>query len=152
MQNTSGVCFFQRTGDLEGQFGHFLRRQGAAEWPAFDVLHHQVIRADVVDLANVWMIQCGDRARLLLESCAMLVLEALDRDNAIEPCVARLPHLAHAPCAEKLQDRVGPELCARSHFFKPACQLETMVRGCVIALSAPGGSSIKNRWPSEDTS
>jgi hypothetical protein len=37
---------------------------------AFDQLHHQIVRADIVQRADVRVIQCGDRARLALEPLA----------------------------------------------------------------------------------
>ena len=70
------------------------------ERAALDVLEHQVIRADVVDLADVGMIQRGDRARLLLEPRVMLALQPFDRDDAIQAGVAGFPHLAHAAGAD----------------------------------------------------
>ena len=48
-----------------------LGRQRAAQRRAVDVLHHQVVRADVVQRADVRMVQRGDRARLLLETIAL---------------------------------------------------------------------------------
>jgi hypothetical protein len=41
--------------------GHrFVERQRPFEGLTFDVLHHQVIRANVVEVANVRMVQGGD--------------------------------------------------------------------------------------------
>ncbi len=44
---------------------------------------------------------------------ASLLGEHLDRDEAIEPGVARLIHLAHSPGADQPQDFVGAETDAR---------------------------------------
>jgi hypothetical protein len=62
--------------------------------------HYEVIRSDVVDLANVRMIQRGDGPCFLLESRAMATFEVLHRDDAIQAGVTSLPNLAHASRAE----------------------------------------------------
>jgi hypothetical protein len=53
------------------------------------------------------MIQRRDRASLALESLGMLSLETLDRDDAIDSCVAGLPYLAHPARAEGNDQLVG---------------------------------------------
>ena len=50
------------------------RGKGPVDRLAFDVLHHQVVRADVVELADVGMIQGGDGAGFALEAFAELAL------------------------------------------------------------------------------
>ena len=64
----------QRIGNLDGVLQRLIERQRPFERLALDVLHHQVVRADVVELADVGMIQRGDRARLALEAFAELAL------------------------------------------------------------------------------
>ena len=77
------------------------------------VLEHQIVSANVVDLADVRMIERGNRARFLFEPPAVLFGEPLHRDDAIEPRVARFPHFSHATCAEEGQDFIGTEPRAR---------------------------------------
>ena len=77
---------------------------------AFEMLHHEVVRcrraADVVDAADVGMVERGDGARLALEACPQVRIvsdvarQDLDRDRAIEARVARLVDLAHAAGAD----------------------------------------------------
>ena|SRR6187551_2348281 len=74
---------------------------------ALDVLHHQIIRSDVIQLADVWVIERCDRAGLALESLGVLGLEALDCDDTIDSRVAGLPHLAHATRAKRSGQLVG---------------------------------------------
>ena len=72
MQDAARVRFFERRGDLNRQTDRVVRGQRALERLALDVLEHQVVRPDVVDLADVRMIERGDRARFLLEPLAVL--------------------------------------------------------------------------------
>ncbi len=81
--------------------GPFLEPRG--ERLALEVRHDEEVRAvgfaDVVDAADVRMIERSDRARLALEAqigiAGNLGREDLDRDAAIEPRVAGLVDLAH---------------------------------------------------------
>jgi hypothetical protein len=57
----------------------------------------QRVRADVVNLADVRMIERRDRTRFLLEPRPVVALQPLDRHDTIEPCVPRLPHLPIPP-------------------------------------------------------
>jgi hypothetical protein len=43
----------------------------------------------------------SNRACFLLESGTVLNLEALDRDDAVEARISRLPHLSYTPGAEE---------------------------------------------------
>lgn len=57
--------------DLSCEPQRVIQRSRPCERPAFDVLQHQVIRTDVVNLANVRMIERGNCTRFVLESGAM---------------------------------------------------------------------------------
>ena len=85
-----------------------LERQRPLQRRALDELHHQVIRPDVVELADVRMIQRRHGARFALEAFGELLLGDLDGDDAVEPRVARLPHLAHAARADGARISYGP--------------------------------------------
>ena len=78
-------------GDLHGEVeqlaGPLDRRQRAA----VEELHDQVVRPDVVQLADVRMIQCRDGAGFALEAVAELDGRLLDRRRAD-------PAACHAPC------------------------------------------------------
>ena len=76
---------------------------------SLDQLHHQVVRPDVVQRADVGMVQRGDRARFALEPRAELVAADLDRDGALQTRIARGEHVAHATCADRVQEFVGAE-------------------------------------------
>ena len=58
------------------------------------------------------MVQGGDGARFLLEPLAVRPVQNLDGDDAIQPRVARLLHLAHAACTDRREDLVGAKVFA----------------------------------------
>ena len=79
MRDASLVRGFQRVGDLPRDAQSFIERHRPFRRFALDVLHHQVIWADVVQRANVGMIQRRDRARLLLEAFGEPFVRDFDR-------------------------------------------------------------------------
>ncbi len=79
---------------------------------AFHELHHQIVRTDVVKLADVGMIQRGDGSRLSLKALIEIALSNLDRDDPIQTGVASLPHFSHTTGAETRQDFVRSEFLA----------------------------------------
>jgi hypothetical protein len=99
---------------LGGQWAFFDAR---SERLALDKLHHQEIdfafAADVVERADVRMIQRGDRAGFALETLAALRVRGkirrqnLDRNVAPEARVARSIDFAHTAGAEGDDDFVG---------------------------------------------
>ena len=89
----------QGVGNLHPEFDCLPHLHRAGEGLALDVLHHQVlglaILSDVMQRADVRMIQSRDRTRLALESIGELGLEDLDRDGAVQSCVAGAVDVAH---------------------------------------------------------
>ena len=85
MRDALAVSGFERGGDTQRQPDCFRRRKRAARRSALDVLHDQVIRADIVERADVGMIQRGDGAGFALEAIGKLVRAELDRHVAIQP-------------------------------------------------------------------
>src|SRR5689334_3686274 len=97
--------------------------QPGRERLALEILHDEIVngavsvrgRADVVDGADVRMIEGRDDARFALEPLAKLQVgrqlrgENLQRDVAIEPHVARPIDLTHSPFANPGLDFVRPE-------------------------------------------
>src|SRR6516164_8999219 len=110
MENPSLMCRLQSAGDLDCQPHGLLSLQGASQRAALDVLQHERLRPNVVDLADMRMIQRGNRTRFLLESSRVLGLQPLNRDDAVQPRVARLPDLTHAARPERRQNFVRPNV------------------------------------------
>ena len=102
----------ERVGDLQGETDGVLLRLRAAQRGAVDVLNDQIVIADVVELADVRMIQRRDRACFLFESLGVFRLQSFDRDRAADARVARLPHLAHSSGAERLVQDIGTDMRA----------------------------------------
>ena len=76
---------------------------------ALDQLHHEIVGPDVVERADVGMVQRRHGARLPLEPCAEAVAANLDRDRALQTRIARRVHVPHTACANRVQDFVGTE-------------------------------------------
>jgi hypothetical protein len=121
------VRFFQPLANLDAVLQHQLRRQRAfhqagGEGLALQEFHDQKIGAilvsDVVQRANVGMIQRGDGARLTLEALFGLCVrrkmrrQNLDRNVSPQPRIARAIHFAHAPRAKGGLNLVGSEFRA----------------------------------------
>ena len=102
----------------------FVKWQGAAHEPvgerlAVEQLHHEVVHAvlvaDVVNGADVRVVQRGDGAGLALEPapairvCRDLARQHLDGDAAPQPIVVGTIDLAHAAFAERGDDLIGAE-------------------------------------------
>src|SRR5262249_37440804 len=89
---------------------------------AIEVLHHQVIPAaflpDVVEGANMRVVEGGNSARLAFEALADLRpfsgvrRKHLDRDGTVQTRIARFVDFAHAARAEGRQDLVRAEASA----------------------------------------
>ena len=75
-----GVRGLQRVQDLNGVLDGPGDRQRSLQRPAIDVLHDQVIGADIVERANMAMIEGGNGPGLALEPRRELLLAELDRD------------------------------------------------------------------------
>jgi len=115
MDDAGAMRAIERIGDLDAVTNDVRERQRPArdalgERLAFEQLHHQiaaaVVLADVVQRADVRMVELRDRARFPLEAefelCAAgeLGREHFHRDAAVQARVACAPHLAHAAGAD----------------------------------------------------
>ena len=69
MQNASAVGFLEGGGDFGRDSNAFVRGHRTGDGLAFDEFEHQVVGADVVDLADVRMIEGGDGVGFLFEAC-----------------------------------------------------------------------------------
>ena len=99
----------QAFGDLDADVEHRAHVTRSGDGDAFDVLHHQVVRADVVQVADVGVTERGDGARLAIEPLGELFFGNLDGDEAIQPHIACAIDLAHSARTDRGEDLVGPE-------------------------------------------
>src|SRR5579872_3619931 len=94
----------ERIANLSRVLQYLIERQRPLERSALDELHHKVVRPDVINLADICVIQGGDGPCLACNAFGELLVDCLDSDNAIESGIARLVHLAHAAGADELSD------------------------------------------------
>ena len=124
MDHAAAVRLVERVGDVDGTAHRLVDAHGPTPEPvlerfAFEALHHEevdaVLVADVVQRADVRVIEAGDDLRFALEARAHRLVRGaarrkhLDRHGAIQPCIDGSIHLAHAARAQKLADFVAPQ-------------------------------------------
>src|SRR5262249_55136962 len=68
MRDAFPVRGIQRVQDLPCVFGSFFQRKWTSQRSAFDHLHHQVIGTDIVEMANMGMVEGSDDVRLSREA------------------------------------------------------------------------------------
>jgi len=83
---------------------------------AFDQFHHQIVRSDVVQRADVGMIQRRDRACFALEALAETLVGELDGDVPSEPGIAGSIHDAHAAGPDLGRELIRANSRADVHF------------------------------------
>ncbi len=110
MNDAFGMGRLQRIGNVHGVLHGILDRRRHAWRPPFDVLHDKIIRPDIVERADVRMIQSGDGAGLALETFSELRGGSFDGYVAAEAAVTCTIHLAHASRADRGKDFVRTEL------------------------------------------
>jgi hypothetical protein len=98
-------------------------RETCGQRLALEQFEHQIISivlaTDVVQAADVRVVQRGDRFGLAGEPCPELGIvrqlrcENLQRYRSVQTCVAGSIHLAHAPTANQGQDFIWPEARSR---------------------------------------
>ncbi len=117
MDDARFVRGFERVGDLAGDVQGFVERNGAfgdalEERRAFDDLHYEIVGADVVQGADVRVIEGSDGSGFALESLGEAVGGNLDRDFASEARIAGAIDLAHATRADERENLVRTEFLA----------------------------------------
>ncbi len=112
MQNAAPMRLFERARDRQRRSNDIVDGERAAKRLTLDVLEDEIIRTEIVELADVGMVQRRDGARLLFEPLEVIG-QPLDRDRAPQPRVAGLPHLAHAARADGRFQQVRAELKTR---------------------------------------
>ena len=103
----------ERQRDLPADFERFLERHRALGRFALHQLHDDVVRADVVQRANIRVIERRDHFRFPLKTLVELFGGDLDGDIAAQARIASPIDLAHAAGAELAQDFVGTQMRAR---------------------------------------
>jgi hypothetical protein len=143
MRDARAVRRVERARDFRGRAQQLGQRQRSALEPplqrlSLDVFHHEIVAAvlaaDVVDRADMRVVEGGNRARFTLEPQAVLGIVAvwtdrqLQGNRAAKARVASAIHLAHAAGARQAVNLVRTEpraLCER--------------HGCGMAVSLSAG-------------
>jgi hypothetical protein len=113
MRDAFVVRGFERLRNLTRVMERGVERQRTLEILALHQFHHQVIRTDVVELADIGMIQRGDDPRLTLEALRKFRGGDFDRDIAIQPRVAGAVNLAHPSRSEGRENLIGSQASSR---------------------------------------
>src|ERR1017187_4462246 len=107
--------------DLQGECKSFRWRNGQIfmlfsrdDRIAVNKLHHDVVRADVINLADVGMVERGNRSRFAFKTLGELCSRDLDCNQAIQACISCPIHFAHAACTNSGFYAVWSELCTGS--------------------------------------
>ena len=98
--------------DLTQDRQRVAERHRSLQCLAFDILHDQIVRSDVVEVTDVGVVQGRDRARFAGEALRELDVRDFDRDVAIEARVVGAIHLAHATFADQRRDFVRTKCVA----------------------------------------
>ncbi len=124
MNDAGAVCCIECTRQLDRTAECEVERERALLEPlgerlAIEVLHDQICRAvlfaDVVQRADVRVVELGNRARFTIEALAETrvggerVRQDLDRDGAVETGIAGLVDLAHTAGTDRALNLVGTE-------------------------------------------
>src|SRR5215471_8850731 len=106
--------------DLARTFDGLVSGHGTSEGNAIHKFHHEVVRANIIEVADVGMIQGRNRARLAAEAVGEIRLREFDGDTPVETGVHRLPNFAHTTSPDTGQEFIRTETLAggwrhRSH-------------------------------------
>src|SRR5437762_5964963 len=107
MRDALPVRGIQGVQNLYGVLDNVPDWKRSFELRPLQILDHDVIRPNVINLTNVRMVQGGDSMRLALEALAELRGGDFDCDGSIEARIARLVDLAHPASADRRYDLVG---------------------------------------------
>ncbi len=118
----------QRARDLRAVYQRLLDGESAAPQARFkrlalDEFHHEVVGADIVQRADVGMVERSHRSGFAFEAVGERLLRDLDSDLTVQAGIARAEDLAHAALAEQCVDSVrsqpGPRSDHRLRGFVP---------------------------------
>ena len=100
VKNAAFVRRVQGVGNLARQPHSFVSSHRTAERFALEILEDEIVGSDVVDLANVWMVDRGDGARFTLKPAHILITLPLD-DGSRETPLARPKETLEVELANK---------------------------------------------------
>src|SRR5580693_1533252 len=96
-------------GDLNRNVQELPRGVHRRNRTPFDKLHHKVVWPDIVKLADIVMVERRDGPRLSFKAFREGLFGKLNRNDTIEPVVARFIHFPHAARANRIQNFIRAE-------------------------------------------
>ena len=99
-------------GHLRGNVKQLAWRVDGCDRCPVHQFHDQIVRSDVIELADIGVVERGDCAGFVLEPFAERLLRDLDGDGATEARIASLVHFAHPADTEQCHDLVGTKTFA----------------------------------------
>src|SRR5205807_9259554 len=104
-------------------------------------LHHHVSRTNVVEMADVEMVQCRDSQRFMLEAFGETLSGNLDSDFAVKARVPCAVNFTHTTLADGGQNFVGAELITHGKRHLSGESIAIGGRRICFCLLAEGTSS-----------
>ena len=100
--------------DLPGINHRFVHRQRPFQWLPIHQLHHQIVGTNIVDLADIGVVERGNRPSLTFEPLIEFGLRNFERHSSFQARIAGLINLAHATFTKRGQNFVRTEFIAWS--------------------------------------
>ena len=114
MDDPFAMRCIQSVTDLRPKFHDFLDRQRTLQRLAFDAFHYEVVGTEIVECADMRVIQGRYGTRLALEACAEFLAADLNGDGSIQAGIMGSVHFAHTALADGRQDLVRSQPGSRS--------------------------------------
>src|SRR6516225_5198385 len=112
MRDAFPVSGIQSVQNLARIFDGLFQWKRTSQRSPIDELHHEVVRTDIIEMANVGMVERTNYARFLSEALTELAGADLDRHLAVEAHIRGAVDFAHTAFAEQRGDFVRPEFLA----------------------------------------
>src|SRR5215831_21251579 len=97
---------------LDGKIEKSRKVAGGSDRHAVDKLHHQVIRPDIVERADIGVVERSHSPRFAIKSLSELFIGHFDGDDPTQPHVPGFVNATHPASPDGSKDLVWTELCA----------------------------------------
>ncbi len=113
MDDTFFVRSLERQCDLIGDPEGLIKSQRTPQRFAVHQFHHQIVRAHIVEVTDVRVVEGRDREGFPLEALVELLASCLHRDCPVQPGVTRSIDLTHAAFTNQGDYFIGAEARSR---------------------------------------
>ncbi len=117
MNDPGGVRCGHSVRDLNGAVQKFSHRAAGCETVARNKLHHEIVRPNVIELADIGMAESRHGSGLTFEPCADVFRRDLNGYGTAESRIARTVYGAHSAGADQRHNLVWPHTgpCGEPH-------------------------------------